>query len=101
MTDDRKKTDWSSVKDTSQDGKLPEIIPAGRELVDQTKSKTVGGVLQRLKEGQIKKTAAIQELQLMTAAQMDVLAHQLQEAGKVKKTEATVTAVIFFKEHDQ
>ena len=100
MTDDPKKTDWSRVDRSGPVRNLPEVIPTDPEVLAPAPSQTVGGVLQRLKEGKIVRKAAVQELEAITTARLDVLTHQLQEATKVKKIEATVTADRFLKELD-
>ena len=100
MIDDPKKTDWSRVDHSAPDRNLPEVIPTGPEVLAPAPSQTVGGVLQRLKEGKIVRKAALHELEVIATARLDVLTHQLQEAAKVKKTEATVTADRFLKELD-
>ena len=98
MTDDLKKTDWSRVGRSGPGRNLPKVIPTDLEVLAPAPSQTVGSVLQRLKEGKIVRKAAVQELEVITTARLDVLTHQLQEAAKVKKTEATVTADRFLKE---
>ena len=100
MTDNPKETDWSRVDRSGPGRNLPEVIPTGPEVLAPAPSQTVGGVLQRLKEGKIVRKAAVQELEVITTARLDVLTHQLQEAAKVKKTEATVTTDRFLKELD-
>ena len=100
MTDDLKKADWSRVDRSAPGRNLPEVSPTGPEVLAPAPSQTVGGVLQRFKEGKILRNTAIQELEKITTARLDVLTHQLQEAAKVKKTEATVTADRFLKELD-
>lgn len=100
MIDDLKKTDWSRVDRSGSGRNLPEVIPTDPEALAPAPSQTVGGVLQRLKEGKIVRQAALQELEVITTARLNVLTHQLQEAAKVKKTEATVTADRFLKELD-
>lgn len=100
MTDDSKKTDWTLVEGTGPTRNLPELIPPGRETPPPPTSKSVGGVLQQLKEGQIKRKAAIHELDAIMSTQLDVLTHQLLEASKVKKAEATVTSDKLLKELD-
>ena len=100
MIDDLKKTDWSRVDRSGSGRNLPAVIPTDPGALAPAPSQTVGGVLQRLKEGKIVRQAAVQELEVITTARLNVLTHQLQEAAKVKKTEATVTADRFLKELD-
>lgn len=100
MTDDSKKTDWSRVDRTVSSRDLPAVVPVAGEALTPSAPEAVGGVVQRFKEGKIKREATIQKLQAMAAAQFDVLSHQLREASKVKKAEATVTAERFLKEID-
>ena len=73
MTDDLKKTDWSRVDRSGPGRNLPEVIPTDPEVLAPTPSQTVGGVLQRLKEGKIVRKAALQELEAITTARLDVL----------------------------
>ena len=100
MTDDPKKTDWSPVEHHDPTRNLPEVVSTGPEGLTPAPSVAFGSVLQNLKIGRIERKAAVKELEVITAGQIDVLIHQVKEAAKVKKTEATVTADKFLKELD-
>lgn len=93
MSDDPKKTDWSRVTDAAAGKTLPELVPTGpgAVAVRQAAAETTG-IVQQLKEGKIRRRAAVEALQKTAEVQLDVLSHQLQEAARVKKTEATVLA---------
>ena len=92
MSDDLKKTDWSRVDDVATGRKLPDLVPAGDGALAVRQSEGEKGIVQQLREGKIKRRAAIEALEKVASAHLEVLSHQLTEAARVKKTEATVLA---------
>ena len=92
MSDDPKNTDWSRVDDVATGRKLPDLVPAGPGALTVRQSEGHKGIVQQIREGKIKRRAAIQALEKIASAHLEVLSHQLHEVARVKKTEATVLA---------
>lgn len=92
MPDDPQKTDWSRVNDVATGRNMSDLVPAGPGALAVRQSANDKGVVQKLREGKIKRRAAVQALERAATVQLEVLSHQLHEAARVKKTEATVLA---------
>ena len=98
--DDHQKTDWTAVDALATTRAPRDLARAGSHDVIVSEPEGVTGIVQRLKERRIKRHAAVKALETATSAQLEVIAHQVQEAARVKKAEATVLADQLLKDLD-
>ena len=105
MTDKIQKTDWSKVDSLANPNSATATTNAlGQPIVPDAPmahdSQDIKGVIAEYKAGKIKKKAALDAYEKISKAQLTLLEHQLGEAVKSKKAEATMIAKEFLAKLD-
>jgi hypothetical protein len=102
MEKNPERSDWSKIdamtrKDSVQDA---ELVISPSAAAPMATAQTIHGVIAKFKANSLERRAALEEIQLATRARLDVFGHQLQEAAKTKKAEATMIAKQFLAQID-
>lgn len=89
MAQDPEKTDWSKVNALTRPDNSNELVSQS-SIPQSPTPESMQGVITRLRANGIQRKAALEAMKAATSARLEVFNHQLQEAVKTKKAEATM-----------